>query len=121
MRLSKNLLNKVLLLLIWLLLFSFLFTFSVFLIQWYIEYNGLKSHYPKYLFEITHFLLSVLWITNSLSSIVGLFILFATDLVTELRITWILSFIFGWLCGANIFLLPLFRHYVVNKTNNDVG
>ena len=121
MKLSKGLLNKVLLLLIWLLLLSFLFTFSVFLIEWYMEYNGLKSYYPKYLFEFTDFSLSMLFITNSLSSIVGLFILFATDIVTELRITWLLSFIFGWLCGANIFLLPLFRHYVVNKKSDDVG
>lgn len=60
--------------------------------------------------------IAFLWlVVNFVASVLGLICLFATSIVTEARLTWLLSFIFAAVFGANVIIAPLFRHYVINK------
>ena len=58
--------------------------------------------------------------SNCLASIVAVVCILCTSSVRELRITWLLAFLFGLLTAANVVLVPLFRHYALRQGTREV-
>lgn len=57
----------------------------------------------------------VLLAANTLTSAVGIACVLFTSQVRELRITWILAFVFALGAFCNVVLVPLFRYYALRR------
>ena len=108
----KKWLDHMFLVLGWLLATLFLLFISAILTA---QFKG-GSWVSSMIVSSMNWIMLLLLMSNLIASLLGLFCIFATSAVTELRITWLLSFLFALMVGANVVLIPLFRHYVLNKT-----